>query len=252
MKASRTRWGHFPDAVILAPVKEVKGHTSYPLAKEAGDGAASEDLVEHFVDGQALKKVEELIGNHRPILVSVHAIETKDGNEEINAIPEVLAVFLGDQLSLEIESTIIQTNVVSHTGARGDERLARQALFDGTVIAGQEYLIVDDFIAQGGTIANLRGFIESHLGKVIGAVALTGKPVSAILGLQQETLLQLRERHGELETWWQEYFGFAFDCLTESEARYLIKIEDANAIRNRIFAAEQADAGNDGQGDSES
>ena len=39
--------------------------------------------------------------------------------------------------------------------------------------------MVDDFIGQGGTLANLRGWIEEHGGKVVAAVALTGKPYSA-------------------------------------------------------------------------
>ena len=34
-------------------------------------------------------------------------------------------------------------------------------------------------IGQGGTLANLRGRIEKRGGRVVGAVALTGKPYSA-------------------------------------------------------------------------
>lgn len=69
-------------------------------------------------------------------------------------------------------------NVVGHTGANGFLRLARQAVFDGEVIAGAEYLLVDDFIGQGGTLANLKGYIESSGGIVLGAtVSLDRKAV---------------------------------------------------------------------------
>ena len=48
----------------------------------------------------------------------------------------------------------------------------------------------------------------------------------------------LRDKHVQLENWWLEYFGFDFSCLTESEARYLIRSSDADTIRNRILAVE--------------
>lgn len=52
-------------------------------------------------------------------------------------------------------------------------------------------------------------------------------------------LNELREKHGsELEYWWQHRFGHGFDSLTESEARYLVRTQDADTIRNRIIAAE--------------
>lgn len=83
---------------------------------------------------------------------------------------------------------MVQANVVNHTGADGFTRLARQAVFTGTVLAGASYFIVDDFIGQGGTMANLRGDIEQHGAKVIGATALTGKPFSAKLALNLDLL----------------------------------------------------------------
>ena len=75
----------------------------------------------------------------------------------------------------------MQLNSVGHTGADGFTRLANQALFSGNVVAGQEYLVVDDFVGQGGTLANLIGFIRSLGGEVLGATVLTGKSYSAKL-----------------------------------------------------------------------
>ena len=133
----------------------------------------------------------------------------------------------------------MQTNVVSHTGADGFGRLARQPIFDGEVISGTEYVLVDDFVGQGGTLANLRGYIESKGGRVLAAVTLTGKPHSAKLTLEKAQLEELRHKHGkEFEKWWQERFGYSFDCLTQSEARYLARTPDVETIINRIAAAE--------------
>ncbi|MEN8217891.1 MAG: hypothetical protein ABFS56_16285, partial [Pseudomonadota bacterium] len=105
------------------------------------------------------------------------------------------------------------TNIVGHTGADGFSRLARQAMFDGKVSAGDCYLLVDDFVGQGGTLANLRVHVIQGNGTV-----LTGKPHSANLALTSQTLERLRLKHGEnLEQWWQQQFGFGLDCLTESD-----------------------------------
>lgn len=177
------------------------------------------------------------MGDTHPTLLSVHAVEGMG----VNAIPEALADVLSTRLGLPVENTVVQTNVVGHTGASGFARLARQATFDGDIRAGVDYLLVDDFIGQGGTLANLRGFVESRGGVVMGAVVLTGKAHSARLALSEEQLEALRRKHGhELEAWWKARFGHAFDCLTESEARYLHRTSTADAVRDRLAAEEQA------------
>ena len=97
---------------------------------------------------------------------------------------------------------------------------------------------MDDFVGQGGTLANLRGLIVAGGANVSGAITLTGKAYSAKMALDPDTLQQLRKKHGpELEIWWQEAFGYGFDLLTESEARYLVRAEDPDTIRMRILEA---------------
>lgn len=78
-----------------------------------------------------------------------------------------------------VDRSIVQINRVGHTGASGWTRLANQALFDGDVVAGQHHVLVDDFVGQGGTLANLRGYIIAKGGLVASYVALTGQPRSA-------------------------------------------------------------------------
>ena len=51
-------------------------------------------------------------------------------------------------------------------------------------------------------------------------------------------LAELRAKHGQLEDWWRERFGFGFEALTASEARYLSHTTDADTIRDRIVAAQ--------------
>lgn len=207
----------------------------YPASK-SGDPDAAFVLVKELVSSAVIQELTDSYTGAKPILVSAHAVESNG----VNAIPAALAELLEEKTGFESDIDVVQTNVVSHTGAGGMHRMAHQAMFDGTIITNRNYLLVDDFIGQGGTLANLRGYILDQGGHVIAATVLTGKPHSAKIGLEIETLQRLRDKHGQdLENWWLGKFGHGLDCLTESEARYLEKIESFESIRHRIIEAEQ-------------
>jgi hypothetical protein len=249
MKPPRAAWGDFPDVLIHADESAVKRHPDYPAAK-SGDADAAGRLAAHFISDNEVRALRDLADKdalgEKPTLVSAHAFES----EGVNAIPEAFADAISERLGWNVDNGIVQTNVVGHTGADGFGRLARQAAFDGSVVPGKRYVLVDDFVGQGGTLANLKGYIESEGGKVIAAVSLTGKPFSAKLALTQDNLSELRNKHGqELENWWKERFGHGFDRLTQSEARYLARTPDVDTIRNRIAASEQT--GNPGEASEE-
>ena len=233
MKPPRKNWMTFPDVFIHANESDVKQHAQYYDAK-TGNADAALALVLDTLSEAETQRLGQMLHQHDPILVSAHAYE----QHGVNAIPEVFAAALATRLNWEVDTGIVQTNVVSHTGADGFSRLARQAAFDGVIQAGCDYVLVDDFVGMGGTLSNLRGFIESGHGNVLAAVALTGKPHSAKLALTATTLNLLRNKHGDLEQWWVEKFGHTFDALTESEARYLVRTPDVATIRDRIIAAE--------------
>ncbi|MDE2705779.1 MAG: type I-U CRISPR-associated protein Csb2, partial [Gemmatimonadota bacterium] len=233
----RVPWEAFADAVLLAGESETKQHPEYPSAKTSGDAEAAANLVSGLVDEAGITTVRALIDevseSGEPVLICANAYE-----QGFNAIPASLAELLSERLGVPFDTTVAQANVVRHTGADGYGRLARQAAFEGTVEKEREYVMVDDFVGQGGTLANLRGWIEKQGGKVVGAIALTGKPYSAKLNPSQEQLHELRQKHGsDFEKWWKAHFGHSFDCLTYSEARYLARSPDVDTIRNRLAAA---------------
>jgi len=228
----RYPWCHFPPVWIHSRVVEVKNHPDYTAAK-SGDSDAAYLLVNELASlavGHALKSAFP----ERPTLVSAHAIE-RNG---VNAIPEALAEFLAEQLDWPVDHGVVQSNIVGHTGADGFTRLARQAEFAGAIEAGSSYFLVDDFVGQGGTLANLRGFIMGRGGEVCGATVLTGKPGSAILSSEPSLHDELRCKHGdELEIWWKSRFGFDYECLTHSEVNYLLRTPTSERVRDRIAAA---------------
>lgn len=178
--------------------------------------------------------MKTMLGANKPLITPVFAEEQAG----INRIPAVFAEVLGERLHLPVYDEIVQINKVGHTGASGYHRLAYPALFDGEIQPNATYLLVDDFIGQGGTLANLKGYIESGGGKVVLSTTLTGKPYSAKLAPSTETISKLRQKHGAvLEDWWRKNFGYGFDQLTESEARYLERSDNADTIRNQLIAA---------------
>lgn len=236
----RKPWDHFPDIILLASESATKQHPAYREAK-SGNAAAAAVLVRDLVVDETIERLRQWINTLSTEvelgLVSAHAYE----QEGVNAIPAALAEFLSERIGLPYEPGLVQANVVAHTGADGYGRLARQASFEGTLKKERTYVMIDDFVGQGGTLANLRGQILKSKGYVAGAICLTGKPYSARLALDKEQLNELRRIHGStLEQWWREHFGHPFDCLTQSEARYLARSPDADEIRNRIAEAKRA------------
>jgi hypothetical protein len=180
-----------------------------------------------------LESLLALCGKRKPRLVPVHAVES-DG---INCLPATFAAALGGRLRLDVEAGIVQANVVAHTGADEWQRIVRPALFDGEVEAGRDYVVLDDFVGQGGTLANLRGHVLAGGGRVIAAAALAGRKGGATLAVQPGTLTALRTRYETIEETWRQTFGYRFDCLTEQEAQGLLRLKNAGSLRARLATA---------------
>ena len=233
MKPPRISLYDFPDVVLHAEELTVKRHPQYHPAK-GGDIVAADVLVAELASPVCMAVLQSKLEDSEVELVSVHALES----EGVNEIPAALTKLVAQHLRLSINNSIVQANSVGHTGASGFHRLAHQARFIGDVIAGRQYFLVDDFVGQGGTLANLIGFIHSNGGNVVGGTVLTGKPYSVKLAPDEALVQTLRSKHGKgFEDWWWQEFGFGFDSLTRSEARYLEKSPDADTIRDRITAA---------------
>ncbi|HCL5313093.1 TPA: hypothetical protein N2G38_005513, partial [Salmonella enterica] len=237
-KPVRTTWQKdFPDVVLHARLGDATSHRDYEAAK-AGDEAAARRLVSDVLSKESVDKIRDVIGNREVLLTAVHAEEASGRNK----IPQAMADILGKVLHQAVDDNIVQTKRVGRTGQDGFGRLANQPEFAGNVRSDLPYFILDDTLTQGGTLAGLKGYIESHGGRVIGASALTGKQYSARMALSPQTLSRLREHFGGtgLENWWKQQHGYGFDGLTESEASYLLRAGDADKIRDRILAARQA------------
>lgn len=204
-------------------------HPDYEAAK-AGDVEAATRIALSLVDDEMIERVRQAIGARKPIVVPVVSIEAAGRNK----IPLAASRLLARRLGLPAGNDIVQANAPKRTALSGLDRVFAQPAFDGAVEAGRDYLILDDTLTQGGTFAALASHIEAGGGRVIAAVALTGKDYSATLRLSPDTLRELRGKFGDVEEDFRAATGHGFDALTESEARYLVRFRPADAVRNRI------------------
>src|SRR5690606_15520711 len=125
-------------------------------AAKAGDSLAAARLVRDVAVSGRIESIRAALKGRNPIVVPVLAEEASGSNR----IPLAYAEYLAASLGLETDTGIIQSSRAQRTGKGADYRLAVQPTFDGDVKAGAEYLIIDDTMTMGGTLANLRGHIE--------------------------------------------------------------------------------------------
>lgn len=227
---TRVAWNDFPPVFILCPLGTAKNHTNYDEAKKNGDNNAALKLIKDIVPLDKIDELKEFIGVSAPLILPVHAIEEFGTNK----IPAALAYYLSVKLGYELCSDIVQANKPQRTDKGAFYRLSQYPFFDGYVQKGRDYVILDDTVSMGGTLASLRGYIENKGGNVLLAIALTGHDGAALLNIKDAMLRNLYNKHGdELDEWWKKEVGFGVDKLTQGEAGHLKK-PSFEEIRNRI------------------
>ena len=112
------------------------------------------------------------------------------------------------------------------------------AEFDGSVESNASYMLIDDHDGLGGTLANLRGFIEARNGHVIGMTTLTESREARRISLRPDTRDLLWQLHGEeLDQFWKSQFGYGIDCLTDVEANQLCRQQSVAGIEDFLAKA---------------
>ena len=234
----RTPWpADFPEVVIHSELKVRNAHPKYKEAK-TGDITSAQQLVDDLLSPGRVRDIARLTGRRNPLVAPVAAIESGG----FNAIPDEMAHVLAAELGLRMAPyDLYQLSYVAHTRAGGWHRMVTPAVFAGTVIEGADNLLVDDHVGFGGTLANLRGYIEVNGGHVVGMTAQPETGGGRKIAILPETLFMLQERHGdELNHLWRQVFGYGTDCLTNIEAGYLYRVESVAAINTRMAEAAKA------------
>jgi hypothetical protein len=235
--SSPTPWPKsFPNVLQMSTANAVVKHPDHPAAK-AGDPDAAAQLV---MDLSKPEKIKALVARHpQAIVVPVHAEEASGRNK----IPSKFADYIGHIAGLEVNEGIAQSNKVGRTGKGAWHRLAFRPQFAGAVISGREYILVDDIVTGGGSLSELRQYIEANGGKVVEMATLGAAQFSANIRLSEKSPLDLTEKFSEVPlreflTRENLYAGSAAS-LTESEARTILRARSLDDAGNRIFAAGQ-------------
>lgn len=207
----------------------LKSHPGYRKAK-AGDEDAAVSLVSDLGIDFVIRIAERLPSDI--IFVAPHAREAIGDN----AIPQVFAAACGMIAKGEVDTDIVQVTRVFHTGADPMEPMNLRAEFEGSVTRDAHYVLVDDVMNMGGTLAELANHIRGQGGVVVAVILLVNAGRMKHLHPTRKVINELERRYGNEIT---EIFGIVPGSLTANEANYLIGFRSADEIRNRLIKAKK-------------
>lgn len=234
MKSERAPWGNFPPAITNGALGDISKDPEY-LAAKTGDEDAAWRLVNRLLKEET---VAAMIQTFRPtrstvLLLPVLAQESAGRNK----IPLATAAVIAEQTGLSYTESIFQINHVGRTNKDGDSRLLSQPIFAGTV-EKRDYILIDDTLTMGGTIAALRSHILRHGGNVIGAMVMSAQQRSLQLAPTAKILDNIRQKHGaDIEHFLEQELGYGLEQLTNAEAAHVYAYPDAGTLRTRITQA---------------
>ncbi|KFG91864.1 hypothetical protein BV98_000113 [Sphingobium herbicidovorans NBRC 16415] len=219
----------------LGPRKE-KIQALYSAAKTENNLEAAFELVDLIYSGEVEEKLIDSFfeGGVAPIFVLPHPAFVVERNltPEVvpsagptNALPFAYAARLQQAIGGEVDSDIVQAARVGRTALNRFQRFLWQPQFVGDVRTDRPYVLVDDAVTIGGTVAALCSHIVRAGGTVAAVTALAHKS-----GQHQPLALTNRTRH-LLDTvytvgiaqLWKEAIGHEIDCLTEPEGAFLLE-----------------------------
>ena len=227
------RYLAIPSEILVFSIFEdnsaLKNHPQYHEAK-AGNFQSALTLVKDLAWDAIEINRHRFVG--RNIFVAPFAREISGDN----AIPQVLAELFAHLCNAKTDKDLVQITKVFHTGADPMERLALRAEFEGPVQLGAHYILVDDVVSLGGTLAELAHHIQFNGGLVSDIAVMVNAGRNKSLSPDRNTLKILKERFDNEII---EIFGINIDALTANEAQYLVGFRSADEIRNRLIKAKK-------------
>jgi len=221
----------------LSTIAQMKADKDYAAAKAGDTDAAFRFVRSVYSSPDHLKRIKKL-GKDYPdaIIVGVLAQETAGKNK----IPLAFIRRISELTGIEYDRSIFQINKVGRTGSGAAYRLANRPKFSGAVQAGRRYILADDVITAGGTLSELRNYIESHGGEVVHIVTGAAADKSTKFALSDKTRVELENKYGimALKNFVREcdIYGGKVEYLTEAEGNYLLQFKSLDRARDRILA----------------
>ena len=239
---TRVPWPvEFPDVIINAiwmsheeGVQSLKSHSLYQPAKGERDMGSAIKLLDDLVTKETVDRLKAMAksASVTPRLIAP-AAQVGDSN---NVLAVGYAQWLGHELDWPVEERVFQNKAFSKDRTDAWTRIANSSSFYGEIDKGNPYVIVDDVITLGGTLADLRSFILGKGGSVIGMSAIASRSGhDTPIHLGQELQTQLENFYGrDLENFCKELLGYGHTCLTRSEGAKFLGCSGYVELRKKI------------------
>jgi hypothetical protein len=149
-----------------------------------------------------------------------------------NMLPLALAQAIG----LPVWEDVRLVHTVRRKFLSAIQRLLHKPKFAGNIQKGTAYILVDDVITSGGTIAELRKFVLHHGGTVVAVVALAFAIGSHAVAPAKRFWIRLMVKFGMILASLLQIYGIAVSVLhlTNSQMRYLLRFANVGNIERKL------------------
>jgi adenine/guanine phosphoribosyltransferase-like PRPP-binding protein len=210
-------WGESaPDVIGYTSIGFLKRCNGYEAAKK-GDLASAKRVVESCTCKKML--------NIRQLYPDAVVLPVITGN----SLPVALALHIG----LPICHSVLCLKTMQRKSLSAMQRILYKPVFCGCIQAGMSYILVDDVVTQGGTIAALWQFVAQAGGSISAVVALAYDRGSKTIRPAAEKEQQLDMQFGHFLSELLERYDTAFapNCLTNSQIQYLLKYSQTESMQ---------------------
>jgi hypothetical protein len=237
----RVPWpADFPRIMVNAPWESetfsLRNHPGYWPAKRKRDTKAAITLCDDVVTEENLEFLYDLTYGLEPIVAAPALIM----HETQNALARSFAGWLSAKMNWELDRNLYQTKTINRDfNTNGWFRIVNEPEFYGQIQAGRPYILADDVCAMGGTLASLRGYIETNGGKVLGMTVLaSGSGKNVQISLVGDTFARLTATwNGQLATVCSQEMGHELESVTEPEGQFLLRCPSYDRFRAGIDGA---------------
>ena len=215
-------------------------HPGYFRAKKRRDVMAALAICDDLAQEGQLEAIYDTCFERDADLPPLVVAPSLALEETQNVLALTYAQWLAKEMGWEVEKGIFRANTASRDFIVNPwYRLAHDPTYYGAVQPGRRYVIADDVSTMGGTLTSLRGFIESQGATVICMTALASKTGDNVqISLAERTLRELTMAlSGRLAAACNVELGYAVNCLTEQEGRFLLRCPSVDALRAGIAGA---------------
>lgn len=248
---TRVPWeDHFPDVFVNCPwsgtrhgVGCLSKHVLYPAAKGERDIGAAIDILDDLASEDTVASLRN-IAIQRGVTPKIIAPAAQAGDSN-NALAVGYAQWLGHELDWPVETEVFQSKAFSRDKLGPWVRISNRSSFYGQIDKGRAYVIVDDVMTLGGTLADLRSFILRKGGHVIAMSAIASRDgADRPIHLGAEMKAKLERFYGnDLAEFCNKLLGFPHFCLTREEGERLLGCSGYVDLRKKILRArDEADA----------